>query len=203
MLEIREIDRKDYAKARQFAIIGMNFHWYIQDKWILDLYSRYFWNLSLIRATKVYGAYLDGKFAGCLIASMKGEEKPYWSFARYCFVKVFDWLQYALVGNKVGAYDLANEELLADYCAENNPDGEIIFFAVDPACKGKGIGSALLNKFSQDVKSKQIYLYTDSACTYQFYEHRNFEQAGKRDIILNLADKKIKLQCFLYSRRFV
>ena len=56
-LEIRELDKRDHKKAVQFAVKGMHFDWYMDSKLLLNLYGRYFWYLSLARATQVIAAY--------------------------------------------------------------------------------------------------------------------------------------------------
>lgn len=42
MIEIRELRRRDYKKTRRFAIQGMHLDWYMDSRWILSLYSKYF-----------------------------------------------------------------------------------------------------------------------------------------------------------------
>lgn len=86
------------------------------------------------------------------------------------------------------------------FAKTHHPDGEIVFLAADPACKMKGMGSALLSALEAEVHGKQIYLYTDNACTYQFYERRGFEKSEEREILIDLGHKKIPLTCFLYSK---
>ena len=82
----------------------------------------------------------------------------------------------------------------------NTPDGEIIFLAADPDCGIKGVGSLLLAELERLEKGKKVYLYTDNACTYQFYEHRGFSRVGEEEIILELDNKKVPLTCLLYSK---
>lgn len=48
----------------------------------------------------------------------------------------------------------------------------------------KGIGTFLLNEFEKLEVGKRIYLYTDTGCTYQFYEHRGFEKVGEKPVSL-------------------
>lgn len=146
MIKIQELRKRDYKKARQFAIQGIHLYWYVSDKLSLNLYARYFWDVELSRATKAYGAYVDG----------------------------------------VETYDKANQEMLRAFCEKNTPDGEIVFLAANPDSKVRGIGTALLSALEKDEHGKLIYLYTDNACTYQFYEHRRFFRAGEQQIILNL-----------------
>lgn len=56
MIEIRDIKRRDYKKAIQFAIKGMHFDWYLNNKFALNAYGRYFWYLEINRATQIFAA---------------------------------------------------------------------------------------------------------------------------------------------------
>lgn len=92
--------------------------------------------------------------------------------------------------------------MLKTYKEKNNPDGEIRFLAANPDIKIKGIGTLLLNELEKRKKGKEIYLFTDDQCTYQFYEHRGFKKAGEKNIILSLTQKKkVPLKCFLYCKK--
>lgn len=199
-LEIRELQKKDYSQAIQFAITGMHFNWYMDSKLLLNLYGRYFLYLEMTRATQAIAVYADNVLAGVLLAEIKGEPKKYRSFWKSLYVKIFEFLQNLFAKNSVGVYDETNREMFSQYCTANSPDGEIIFLAANPEIKVKGIGSALLKEFERKAKGKQIYLYTDNACTYQFYEHRGFERVGEKEIALDLGNKVVNLQCLLYSK---
>lgn len=78
--------------------------------------------------------------------------------------------------------------------------GQIVFLAANPDGKVKGVGSRLLEEFERREKGRQVYLYTDDACTYQFYEHRGFERCGEKDVILDFGSKKVALKCLLYGK---
>lgn len=200
MIEIKEIRKQDYKKAQQFAIDGMHLNWYIDKGVLLNLYSKYFWHMELNRATRAYGAYVDHEFVGVLLADMKGEKKRYHRPLRSLFVKIFGALQHIVAGNGVDTYDNANKEMYRSFCETNTPDGEIVFLAADPHCQIKGIGTALLSALEAKESGKQIYLYTDSACTYQFYEHRGFVRSEERDVIIELQGRRVPLTCLLYSK---
>ena len=200
MIEIREIQKQDYKKAQKFAIQGMHLNWYIDNEIILSLYSKYFWHMELNRATKAYGAYVNDRFVGVLLADMNGGKKRYHSFWGTIFVKAFDFIQNLVAGKGVGAYDKANKEMFALFRKKRKPDGEIVFLAADPECKVKGVGTALLFAFEAEETGKLVYLYTDNACTYQFYEHRGFTKSEAKDVVIDLKDKKVPLQCLLYSK---
>lgn len=199
-LEIRNLRKEDYKKAINFAITGMHFNWYMESRFLLNLYGRYFWYLEMTRATQVIAAYADDELAGVLLAEINGENRKYRSFWKSLYAKAFDILQNIFARGGVDVYDEANREMFLQYCKSNKPDGEIIFLAANPEIKIKGIGSLLLDEFERREKGKKIYLFTDNACTYQFYEHRGFERVGQRDVALNIGKRKVDLQCLLYSK---
>ena len=199
-LELRELRKQDYKKAIRFAITGMHFDWYMASCVLLNLYGRHFWYLELTRATQVIAAYAEGDFAGVLLAAVKGEEKRHRSFWKSLYVTIFDRLQRGFSKDGAGAYEAANKDLFARYCKNNTPDGEILFLAANPELKIKGIGTALLAEFERREQGKTVYVYTDNACTYSFYEHRGFERAGETDIVLRLGSKEVHLKCLLYSK---
>lgn len=199
-IQIKELKKQDYGKAIQFAIKGMHFNWYLDNKILLNLYGRYFWYLEMCRATQVIAAYADNELAGVLLAEIKGERKKYHSFWKSLYVKIFDFLQNTFVKGGVGVYDNANEEMFLQYSEHNSPDGEIIFLAANPEIKVKGIGSLLLKELEFREHGKELYLYTDNACTFQFYEHRGFKRSCEKDIALAIGNKTVPLKCFLYSK---
>lgn len=197
---IKELRKKDYSKAIQFAIKGMHFNWYLDNKLLLNLYGRYFWYLEINRATQVIAAYLGDELAGVLLANIKGEEIKYYSFLKAFYVKIFDFLQNIFYKDGAGIYEEITNKLLEKYLENNSPRGEIIFLASNPKIKAKGIGSKLLSELERREKGKKIYLHTDDACTYQFYENRGFERVCERDIVLDMRNKKVPLKCLIYSK---
>lgn len=200
-LEIKELRKKDYKKVIQYAIKGMHFNMYLDNETELNLYGKYFWYLELTNATQVISAYIGDELAGVLLADMKDEEKVYKSFWKSLYVKMFEWIQKTFFKDSVGIYDNVNKEMLENYKKTNNTDGEIRFLAANPDIKFKGIGTKLLNEFEKREKGKEVYLFTDDQCTYQFYEHRKFERVGEKDIVLELNKKKVPLKCLLYSKK--
>ena len=199
-LQISELRKEDYKHAIQFAIKGMHLDWYIDNTFILNLYGRYFWYLEMERATQVFAVYAGETLAGVLLAEVKGECKKYHSVWRSLYVKFFDAMQHLVAGKGVDSYDAANKAMFGKYCESNTPDGEIIFLAANPDVKIKGIGTILLEELEKRERGKKLYLYTDNACTYQFYEHRGFERVGEKDVVLELGKKTVDLKCLLYSK---
>lgn len=200
-LEIKGIRKEDYKKAIQFAIKGMHFDWYMDNPFLLNAYGRYFWYLEINRATQIFAAYVDDKFVGVLLAEMKDEKKKQCNFLQKIYVKIVDIIQNIFFRDGAGLYEDTTKEQLKHYLKHHSPDGEIIFLAAEPDCKIKGIGTALLHALEEKEKGKTIFLYTDDACSYQFYEHRGFERVEEKEIIMELPKGKVPLKCFIYSKK--
>lgn len=200
-LQIKPLKKQDYSKAIQFAIRGMNFDRYMESKTVLDLYGRYFWYMEMGRASQIMTAYSGDELAGVLLAEMKGEPKAHTSFWESLYVRIFDLVQHRFAENGVGPYDSANQDMLKDLAEEYKLDGEICFLAANPDLKIKGVGSLLLSELEKREPGKRVYLFTDSNCTYQFYEHRGFERVSEKKVTLGLAEKgDVEISCYLYSK---
>lgn len=199
-MQIKEIQQKDFKKVIRFAIQGMHFEEYLKNKFILNAYGRYFWYLEYTNATQVLAAYEGDKLLGVLVVDMKNEPKPYKSFWKSAYVKFVDVIQNLFFGSGVMPYNEANKAMYEKYTEQFNPDGEIRFLAANPDSKVKGVGTFLLNELTRIKQGKEIYLYTDTNCTYQFYEHRGFERIGEQSIVLELQGD-VALKCLLYRKK--
>lgn len=198
-MQIKELDKKDFKKVIQYAIEGMHFEKYMENNFLLQAYGRYFWYLEYTNATQVIAAYEQDELLGVLVADMKDEPKPYKSFWKELYVKIIDIVQKIFFGG-IMSYNEANKEMFEKYTENYKPDGEIRFLAANPNGKIKGVGTCLLNELSKREMGKEVYLFTDTNCTYQFYERRGFERAGEKEIVLELSDD-VGLKCLLYRKK--
>ena len=199
-MQIKEMDKKDFKRAIQYAIRGMHFDEYFDNHLILQIYGRYFWYLEYTNATQVIAAYDQDSLLGVLIADMKGEPKRYKSFWKGLYVKMINGIQNLFFSGSVMPYNEANREMFGRYTEQYNPDGEIRFLAANPDSKVKGVGTYLLDELSTRESGKEIYLFTDTNCTYQFYERKGFERVGEKEIMLKLSDG-VGLKCLLYRKK--
>lgn len=197
-MEIKSLSKKDYGKTIDFAIRGMHLDWYIKNKTILRLYGRYFLYLELNKATQIFAAYEGDVLIGVLLAEMYHEKPIKTSCFQKFYVKLINLIQHTFV-KQVDDYDNANKEMLGEFIKKHKPDGELIFLAADPDANRKGIGTALLQALAEAESGKRVFLFTDSGCTYQFYEHRGFARYAERHIKLQLANT-IPLDCYLYQK---
>ena len=80
-------------------------------------------------------------------------------------------------------------------------DGEICLFAVSEECRGAGVGKRLYSAAVDYVKSedaRSYYLFTDTTCTYQFYEKRGMKRIGEKKVGLRPYSNH-DLNMFIYS----
>ncbi len=200
-IKIKQLEKRDFNAARKFAVEGMHLSWYASNKLELYVYSKYFWYLEISKATKALGAYMNNVLVGVLLADMNEKPKVFKSWWYKCWVKLISFFINMGYKNASDIYNETNNVMLEAFKIENNPDGEIIFFAVDPNIKGKGIGTLLLNELAKQEKDKLIYLFTDSGSTYQFYSHRGFKKEAELKVELELNKGKMPLTCYLFSKR--
>jgi len=201
MIELRELNKKDYDKVIDFAIVGMHFERYTQDEKLLKLYGRYFLYLEMGRASQIICAYENDKLIGLIMADIYGEEKYKLNILQKLYRNVIEFIMNKIMKGPSSPYDEANKAMLDEYKKDNKVDGEICFLAADPNIHGKGIGTLLLKELEKREKGKNIYLYTDCNCTYQFYEHKGFERVGEKEIEMDIAGQNVPLTCFLYAKK--
>ena len=48
---------------------------------------------------------------------------------------------------------------------------------------------------------KLVFLYTDSGCTFQFYEHRGFSREETSKVPIHHGKRSFNLDCYLYAKQ--
>lgn len=198
-IRIGDLRREDFKRAIDFAIEGMHFKELVGGGPLLRLYGTYFWYLELLYATQAIAAYADGRFVGALLASYAGEPRVFKSAPMSAFVAAFGFVEKA-VDPSARDYYQANDRMLSELEAVVKPDGELRFLAAEPGGSVKGVGTALLEELARRERGKLTYLYTDSGCTYQFYEKRGFELVGQEEVAVGSGKDRKPLTCFLFAK---
>ncbi len=68
---------------------------------------------------------------------------------------------------------LANDRLVG--FAAVRRDGYILFLAVDPTCRGEGLGKRLIARVAEDHRTVTCHARTTNEAALQFYEHLGFD----------------------------
>lgn len=105
------------------------------------------------------------------------------------------WAQYR------SACDAANVAMIAQarYRDFIEQDNELILFINDPSVRGQGVGATMLRRFEDYLRAndaRDYYLFTDTTCTYGYYERHGFERVAlcndieaDEDIAIYLGEK--------------
>ncbi len=194
-LSFRDLRREDYRRAIEFACVGMQFDKYVDDERACRLYGRLFLYEELLGASQVIAAYDGDRLEGLLLANMRGESKACSSWAMRRFAAAGK----RLVEAAETPYRLSCAKMLVELEKGIALDGEIGFLASDPDAWGNGIGSALVSELARREKGKLIYLFTDSNCTYQFYDHKGF--ARRQEQRVERGEGWGPFNCYLYTKR--
>ncbi|WP_148409676.1 GNAT family N-acetyltransferase [Murimonas intestini] len=99
-----------------------------------------------------------------------------------------------------GCVSSIDEELLKS--CRKNYQGEVAFFAINSQYRGKGIGKKLFHSLLSYMRSEhiqQFFLFTDTSCNYQFYEHQGMTRGCQKEHSFQIADQKCKMTFFLYE----
>ena len=165
--------------------------------------SRVFLRGCLLRATFSCVAEKDGRVLGAILVNSKNEKRKGALRQNFSFLRAVLSLLLTKRGRQIGRFFLTFEKI-DNELLENCPapfDGEICFFAVDEAARGTGVGKRLFSaamEYLRLQKAKTFYLFTDTSCTYQFYEKRGMGRLGER-----LVDFKphidYRLSMFIYG----
>ena len=81
-------------------------------------------------------------------------------------------------------------------------DGEIAFFVMDEAYRGKGIGKQLfiaLQEYMKNANVEKYFLYTDTSCNYPFYEHQGLIRRGEKEHAFHINGQKAIMSFFIYD----
>ena len=81
----------------------------------------------------------------------------------------------------------------------------MILFTVNSGYRGHNIGCKLLSglfEYFESQNTQCIYLYTDTACSYEFYEYKGFKRLEDKGLKLLKDGKPFGMRVFLYEYFF-
>ena len=165
--------------------------------------ARVYLNSCLANQTFAQVAEVDGVPAGIILAKDISHHRPplslrlrgLWSAAT---------LALSPEGRRVSAIfphvQAVNRDLLA--ACPHRYQGELVFFALREAFRGKGLGRKLFQAAVEYMRAQGIpafYLFTDTSCNYPFYEHLGLRRVGEMGQVLDANGKRGDMTFFLYE----
>lgn len=115
---------------------------------------------------------------------------------------------------KLGVLGLGDHRSLAQYFAFSGVyrtlrertrtplTDELTLFAVNSAARGLGAGRTLYRHFLAHLRDNgrtQFYLYTDSLCSFGFYQKHGMIRAAEQDMTVRLDGRPEQLGVYLYT----
>lgn len=79
------------------------------------------------------------------------------------------------------AMEQADRDLLAH--SDCDPNFELVLFAVSSKARGLGVGSTLMDHAQRYLAAQgasRAFLFTDTDCTWEYYEHRGMRRAAEQ-----------------------
>ncbi len=201
IIKIKNFNKKDLSKLAEFSLIGMNFDRYSSSKVQNRIYAEYVVRDEYSKATIALGAYDDDdNFCGAVFAGFNNEVLIDQGCLNRSYSKVVESIMNIGFDADSGVYDQVNGFMLKELKSKMDFDGELMLFAVDPDTKGQGTGTKLLDALSKRYTGKKIYVFTDTNCSYQFYEHRGFDRCAEAEVHEPGQSADQKMKYFIYNK---
>ncbi|MFJ9553952.1 GNAT family N-acetyltransferase [Nocardiopsis sp. NPDC101807] len=202
----RPYRESDAADVKSMIDEAFHIHRYMSKKRLLDGALEVYLRERLLASTYTRVAVRDGRTVGVIMGRVPGHPRvPHATRNR-----LLTWAHMARIA-VTGLRDLPS---LAQYFAfdgiyrrlRHNTSApltdELTLFAVDASTRGTGVGKALYEDYTRHLREhgrKNFYLYTDSLCSYGFYEKRGMTRAASEDMRLRLDGREEDLGVFLYA----
>lgn len=202
----RELQKSDYEAVKTVINESFGLYRYVTDERVLESFLNLYLYSCLSEQTFHCVAEENGKVIGVIMGQAKSAYRavPHLRhLVRMSAYGVKMWMQsvwYRCSSRDYKRMHQIYRQLLHD--SKQTFGGVLTLFAVTESCRGKGVGSVLLHRlldylYRHDVDS--IYLYTDSCCTYQFYERHGFRRLGQQRMALTRDGRQTELDVFLYG----
>lgn len=202
----RPIRKGDYAQMKDIICKAFSLDAYLTNEKLLEAVKTQYLYSCLSEATYTCIAEKNGQTVGVIMGNAKSD----YSVIRHMPYLIKDlWygIKIALYGRKYRKQAAGYKDLHTIYREFSDKhqgefDGILTLFAVNQNCRGFGVGKTLLEHligYLEKQRVKHIYLYTDTTCTYEFYEHRGFERLESKELQMERGGKPFQMEVFLYG----
>ena len=202
----RQIRKSDYEEIKDLINVSFFIEDYVENDKVLDLELDCELYEALVEQSYTCIAEKDGKVVGVLMGQAKSDYSVFRHLDHYIkyYSNLIKWRILAfLKKDRLADSKKINETY--DYFLENSKeeyDGVLSLFIVSEEVRGCGIGKELIRKFKSYLNNEgveKIYLFTDSFCNYEFYDHLGFKRKNKKIINYLRNNKRNNLDIYLYS----
>lgn len=204
-VEIRECQKQDFKTLENIIRETWNYDKFSSPKTASKL-ARVFLSSCLANHTFSRVAILDGTPVGIILGKNIAAHRCPLKY-RLKQIGAIISLQISKEGRNIskifGSINGIDKQLLKE-CGKEYP-AELTLFAVNPSCRGKGIGKMLfqsvLDYFKQQ-KLDEFYLFTDTSCNYGFYEHQEMIRRHEKKHTFQINGQTEKMNFFIYEYQY-
>lgn len=202
----RPIRKRDHAQVKDIICKAFSLDAYVTNAKLLEAVKTQYLYSCLSEATYTCVAEKDGQTVGVIMGNAKGDHSAI-RHLPYLIKDLWYGMKIALYGRKYRRQAAGYKDIHTIYREFSDKhkgefDGVLTLFAVDQDRRGLGVGNTLLDHllgYWERQKVKRIYLYTDTTCTYGFYEHRGFERLESKGLQIERDGKPFQMEVFLYG----
>lgn len=202
----RNVERKDYEKIKELIKETFLIPFGFSNEKTLNKLSIMFLNFCLSRSNYSKVALKDGKVIGIILGSSKNDKNKIVTFGDY-FEIIKNGLELVFI-------DKESRRLMKETCQitriysefiknkKNEFQGCLELFIVAKEARGFGVGKNLnknLIEYMKEQNVEKFYLYTDSCCTYQFYESQGYERIEEKSIDIKILRQIIDVYMYSYN----
>lgn len=202
----RPIQKKDYPEVAELLNQSFQLYKYISDPKRNNFFKLQYVYSCLSEATYTCVAEQHGRVIGVIMGNANSD---YQITSHLWYLGKTFWYSFRILTrnkkHKSGVRDY--QKLHKIYRAflqkhKGEFDGVLTLFAVNEKYRGYGIGKKLLDGLLTYLNSKyvtRIYLYTDTTCSYEFYEHKGFERLEEKSLTITREGKAFQMDVFFYG----
>lgn len=202
----RKIKRRDYRDIEELINKSFGMHHYTESPIVLKYLLKMYLRSSLSESTYGAVAVAGGRVTGVVLGRSDRDYRRRFHGIHLLWKAWYFRLMTLFA--KLKREDLKDyKKLIASYRymiyeAEGDYDGEITLFAAERGSWENGVCEQLytgLTDYWKRVRTKKVYLYTDSTCLYGFFEKRAFKRK-KEMLIWTLREGAIvPMSVYLYE----
>jgi len=205
---IRDLEEMDIPEIKNIINEVWGFSELINDKKVLDATIGLYINQVLYYSTFGRVATLNDKVVGVISGIVNGEKPKYRHFLEDGTTHAITLLG-ATGREQRGIYEYftKEKEVYSQLSAGLHDDynGCLDFLILSEEAQGLGIGKKLwtnLKAYFEEKNVKSVYLYSDTACNFGFYEHQGFVRKREQNMDLNFEGEIYQEMNFLYDIQF-
>lgn len=206
-IRFKKFDKSDLQKFEKTLEKVWSYSEYTDNETIRKAFVKTDVHMSLFESNYKEAVFVNGEFAGVALARTSSFKSG--------FKNVKDYFKFVYYSLKLKLHSKESRKLLKNFKnmfkaykslrkqKSKHLRSELILFMVDPRFQRRGLGRQLIKRFEAALihkKKKHYYLFTDSQCTYSFYNANGFHMEGETSIIEPLKDGKRELTIMLYSK---